>query len=180
MSQVQERTLISFDWAMKSILRDKANFDVLEGFLSTLLQQEITIISLLESESNQKYDRDKFNRVDLLVHDDQNRVFVVEVQHAREPHHLKRLLYGASKLVVKNIDLGNRMSWSRKLCRSAFSTLPLAIMTKTICIMAGPISTAYRMAQSYVGAEMSKARQPRANQCKPGGLIPTMSSRSTT
>ena len=39
------RTLVSFDWAMKSILRDKANFDVLEGFLTTLLNQEITVIS---------------------------------------------------------------------------------------------------------------------------------------
>jgi len=26
--------LIRFDWAMKNLLRDKANFDVLEGFLS--------------------------------------------------------------------------------------------------------------------------------------------------
>ena len=29
-----ERTLISFDWAVKRILRQKANFGILEGFLS--------------------------------------------------------------------------------------------------------------------------------------------------
>ena len=28
--------LIRFDWAIKTVLRDKANFDVLEGFLSAL------------------------------------------------------------------------------------------------------------------------------------------------
>ncbi|MEZ4863434.1 MAG: Rpn family recombination-promoting nuclease/putative transposase [Caldilineaceae bacterium] len=111
----EERTLVSFDWAMKSILRDKANFDVLEGFLSTLLEQQITIISLLESESNQRHERDKFNRVDLLVHDSEQRIFVVEVQQAREPHYLQRLLYGASKLVVENIELGKPYEQVKKV-----------------------------------------------------------------
>ena len=45
---------IRFDWAMKRLLRNKANFGVLEGFLTTLLGQAIHIDSLLESESNQE------------------------------------------------------------------------------------------------------------------------------
>ena len=45
----KERTYVSFDWAMKRLLRDKANFDVLEGFLSTLLNTKISILHLLES-----------------------------------------------------------------------------------------------------------------------------------
>jgi hypothetical protein len=64
------RTLVSFDWAIKNILRDKANYDVLEGFLSTLLDQDIKILSLLESESNQEDQSDKLNRVDLSVEDE--------------------------------------------------------------------------------------------------------------
>ena len=39
----KQRTFISFDWALKRLLRDKANYDVLEGFLSTLLNQDIKI-----------------------------------------------------------------------------------------------------------------------------------------
>ena len=35
--------LIYFDWAMKRLLRDKSNYVVLEGFLSTLLQEDIHI-----------------------------------------------------------------------------------------------------------------------------------------
>jgi hypothetical protein len=31
---MSERTLVSFDWALKNILRDKANFGVLAGMLS--------------------------------------------------------------------------------------------------------------------------------------------------
>ena len=44
--------LVHFDWAIKNLLRNKANFDILEGFLSELLQTKVVIESLLESESN--------------------------------------------------------------------------------------------------------------------------------
>ena len=47
-----EDTYIRFDWAMKHMLRDKANFDILEGFVSVLLGEEIKIEEILESESN--------------------------------------------------------------------------------------------------------------------------------
>lgn len=99
------RTLVSFDWAMKSILRDKANFDVLEGFLTTLLNRELKVVSLLESETNAQSDQDKFNRVDLLVQDEQGEIIFIEIQHNRDAHYLKHLLYGASKLVVENLQL---------------------------------------------------------------------------
>ena len=46
MSKNDDRTLVSFDWAMKRILRDKANFDVLNGFLCTLLNEDITVTGL--------------------------------------------------------------------------------------------------------------------------------------
>lgn len=96
-----------FDWAIKSLLRDKANFDVLEGFLCALLgEEEITIENVLESESNAEEGK-KFNRVDLLVHDRLGRKFIVEVQNQREADYLERLLFGASKVIVENLPLGN-------------------------------------------------------------------------
>jgi hypothetical protein len=48
---MKDQKLIRFDWAIKTILRDKANFDVLEGFLSALLKEDIKVVQLLESES---------------------------------------------------------------------------------------------------------------------------------
>ena len=60
---------IRFDWAMKRLLRDKANFSVLEGLLTTLLNEKITIRRLLESESNQDCEFDMYNRVDILAED---------------------------------------------------------------------------------------------------------------
>ena len=44
-------THISFDWAIKKQLRDKANYVVLEGFISELLGEVITIESILESDA---------------------------------------------------------------------------------------------------------------------------------
>ena len=64
---MNSRNLIRFDWAIKRLLRNKADFSVLEGFLSELLKDEISIQTILESESNQRIDSDKFNRVDILV-----------------------------------------------------------------------------------------------------------------
>ena len=57
------KKLIRFDWAVKKLLRNKANFVVLEGFLSELLFDDIKIQKILESESKQDTENDKYNRV---------------------------------------------------------------------------------------------------------------------
>ena len=61
----QKDKYIRFDWAIKRLLRNKANFGVLEGFLTVLLGEEIHILEILESEGNQQREDDKFNRVDI-------------------------------------------------------------------------------------------------------------------
>ncbi|MCI5212001.1 MAG: hypothetical protein D3910_25200, partial [Candidatus Electrothrix sp. ATG2] len=111
----ETRTLVSFDWAIKNILRDKANYDVLEGFLSTLLEKDIKILSLLESESNQEDQSDKFNRVDLSVEDETGEIYIIEVQAGWERYYLQRLLYGSSKLIVDRMRLGDSFSQVKKV-----------------------------------------------------------------
>ena len=49
MNEMQDK-YIRFDWAIKRLLRQKANFDVLEGFLTVFIGERITIVELLESE----------------------------------------------------------------------------------------------------------------------------------
>ena len=99
--------LIRFDWAMKTILRDKANFDILEGFLAALLEDdEIQILNILESESNQITEIDKYNRVDLLVQDKDMRKIYIEIQNTRETDYLESLLYSTSKIIVDHQKLG--------------------------------------------------------------------------
>ena len=107
--------LIRFDWAIKYILRDKANFDVLEGFLGAVLQRDIHILQMLESESNQAEETDKFNRVDLLAETQEGEKIIIEVQNEREVHYLERMLYGTSKLIVENLHLGESYKHIKKV-----------------------------------------------------------------
>jgi predicted transposase/invertase (TIGR01784 family) len=97
------KKLISFDWAMKKMLRHKANFDILEGFLSELLGEEIHIKQVLESEGNKEQADDKFNRVDMLVENHKGELVIIEVQNTQEHDYFHRMLFGASKAITENI-----------------------------------------------------------------------------
>lgn len=97
------RKLISFDWAIKKILRSKANFEVLEGFLSELLFDDIKILEVLESESNKDFKEDKFNRVDIKVKNSQDEIVLIEIQYDREFDYLQRILYATSKIIVEHL-----------------------------------------------------------------------------
>ena len=80
MSELQDR-YIRFDWAIKRLLRQKANFDVLEGFLTVFIGEPIQIIELLESEGNQDAADDKFNRVDIKAKNSKGEIIIIEVQN---------------------------------------------------------------------------------------------------
>ncbi|MBF0440191.1 MAG: PD-(D/E)XK nuclease family transposase, partial [Magnetococcales bacterium] len=89
----KSRRLITFDWALKRLLRSKANFDVLEGLLSELLMTDVKIVEILESESNKDGPLDKYNRVDLKVKNSQEELILIELQYEREYDYLQRLVY---------------------------------------------------------------------------------------
>ncbi|MBN1969762.1 MAG: Rpn family recombination-promoting nuclease/putative transposase [Candidatus Delongbacteria bacterium] len=110
-----QRKLISFDWAMKKMLRSKANFDILEGFLSELLSDDIKILEILESESNKSYDNDKFNRVDLLVKSKDDSIIIIELQYDYEYDFMLRMLYGTSKIVTEHMKQGAPYSEVKKV-----------------------------------------------------------------
>lgn len=100
-------TLIRFDWAAKRILRNKANFDVLEGFLSVLLDQEVHILEILESEGNQISPRDKYNRVDIRARLQSGEQAIIEVQNLYQMDFVQRMLYGTAKAICENLDIGD-------------------------------------------------------------------------
>lgn len=110
-----KRTYISFDWALKRLLRDKANFDVLEGFLTTLLSETIKIHRLLESEGNKDREDSKYNRVDLLAENAKGELILIEVQGEPEFAYFQRMLFGTSKLVTEYIEGGNNYDNVRKI-----------------------------------------------------------------
>ena len=100
------KRLIRFDWAIKQLLRNKANFGILEGFLSELLEYDIKIDSILESESNQETKEEKNNQVDLLVRNEKGDLIIIEIQDKMEQDYLMRMLFGVSKTLVENMQKG--------------------------------------------------------------------------
>ncbi len=109
------KKLIRFDWAVKKLLRNKANFGVLEGFLSELLFDDIRIEKILESESNQETEDDKFNRVDILTQNSKNELIIIEIQNTYEIDYFQRMAYGASKALVENFNLGQEYVEVKKI-----------------------------------------------------------------
>jgi hypothetical protein len=99
--------LVRFDWALKKLLRHKADFEVLEGLLSELLCEDIIIKEILESESNKETKDDKSNRVDLLCVNTKDELIIIEVQNSREIDYMQRILYGTSKAIVEHISSGS-------------------------------------------------------------------------
>jgi len=70
--------LMRFEWAIKRLLCNKVDYTVLEGLLPVLLNEEIKIINIRESESNQTHEDNKFNRVDILVENSMGELLIVE------------------------------------------------------------------------------------------------------
>ena len=88
------------------MLRHKANFDILEGFLSELLEEEIKIKQILDSEGNKETEDDKYNRVDILVENSKNELVIIEVQNSKEYDYFRRMLFGAAKAITEHIKEG--------------------------------------------------------------------------
>lgn len=105
MEELQDK-YVRFDWAIKRLLRQKANFDVLEGFLTVFLGEKVSILEILESEGNQLSAEDKFNRVDIKARNSKDEIIIIEIQNTRELYYLERILYGVAKAITEHISLG--------------------------------------------------------------------------
>lgn len=114
MAEVRDK-YIRFDWAIKRLLRQKANFGVLEGFLTVFLGQEVKIVEILESEGNQEAEDDKFNRVDIKAKNSEGEIIIVEIQNTSELYYLERILYGACKAVTEHMKLGQTYKEVKKV-----------------------------------------------------------------
>ena len=104
----KEKHVIRFDWAIKRLLRDKANPVVLEGFLTSLLGKEIKILDFLESEVNKENADEKTNRVDIVAKDSTGGRILIEVQNETENEYFHRILFGISRTVVDHIRKGQK------------------------------------------------------------------------
>ena len=106
---------VRFDWAIKRILRDKANKEVLEGLITVLLGETVTITEILESEGNKDRFEDKTNRVDVKAKTADGEYIIVEVQLTKERDFFQRILFGTATSIIEQIGIGQDYSVIRKI-----------------------------------------------------------------
>ena len=106
---------VRFDWAIKRILRDKANKEVLEGLITVLLGEPVTITEILESENNKYRFEDKGNRVDVKAKTADGEYIIVEVQLTKERDFFQRILFGTATTIVDQINIGQDYSVIKKI-----------------------------------------------------------------
>ena len=140
--------LIRFDWAIKRLLRQKANFTVLEGFLSVLLEEDVKIVSIRESEGNREHPADKFNRVDIFVENSHGELLIIEIQNSEQVDYFLRMVYGAYKAVTEHIFKGVTTAGCARCISSTLSISSLA-KAGTTCITASRNFAAYTKTTSF-------------------------------
>ncbi|ONI40672.1 hypothetical protein AN640_08435 [Candidatus Epulonipiscium fishelsonii] len=80
--------MIIFNGPMKYIRRQKVSFDILGGFLTTLLKEDMTVLKIVETKD--KKNSHQLNKVDLLVKDSSDRKIVIEVKQNCEGDYLQK------------------------------------------------------------------------------------------
>lgn len=90
-----DKPLISFDYAIKYLLRDKGDYSIVEGFISALLKtrgyKDVKIIALLESESNKEDSKSKRSLADVIVEDEDHQKYIIEIERSVKDSFIHKL-----------------------------------------------------------------------------------------
>ena len=102
-----DRPLISFDYAIKYLLKDKGDYSIVEGFISALLKtrgyKDVKIVALLESESNKEDSKNKRSLADLIVEDEDSHKYIIEIERNVKDSFIHKSLFNTSRLIVDNL-----------------------------------------------------------------------------
>ncbi len=102
--------LIRFDYAIKYLLKDKGDYEIVEGFISALLASEgygpVKIKALLECESNKESRYLKRSIADLIVEDESGAGYIVEIDRSYTDLFLHKAVFNTSRLIVDNLGAG--------------------------------------------------------------------------
>ena len=116
---MNERTLVSFDYAIKYLLKDKGDYDIVEGFISTLIgscgYKPVKIKALLESSSNKEASSLKGSIADLIVEDEDGSKYIVEIDRSYTNLFLHKACFNSSRLIVDSISNGEDYSTIKKI-----------------------------------------------------------------
>ncbi|MBI4649494.1 MAG: PD-(D/E)XK nuclease family transposase, partial [Bacteroidia bacterium] len=80
-----------------------------------LLNKDISILELGESEGNQQSSDDKFNRVDIIASLTTGEIIIIELQVEDEVDYFHRMLYGVSKALIERIHKREKYGSLKKI-----------------------------------------------------------------
>ncbi|WP_341761029.1 PD-(D/E)XK nuclease family transposase [Candidatus Tisiphia endosymbiont of Thecophora atra] len=107
-----DKPLISFDYAIKYLLKDKGDYAVVEGFISALLKtkgyKDVKIVALLETESNKEDSKSKRSLADVIVEDEDHHKYIIEIERNEIERNVKdsfihKACFNTSRLIVDNL-----------------------------------------------------------------------------
>jgi predicted transposase/invertase (TIGR01784 family) len=105
-----EKPLVSFDYAIKYLLKDKKDFSIVEGFISALLKtigyKEVKIVTLLESESQREDPKTKRSLADLIVEDEDHHKYIIEIERTIKDTFIHKSCFNTSRLIVDSLGQG--------------------------------------------------------------------------
>lgn len=104
---MNNKPLVSFDYAIKYLLKDKGDYSIVEGFISALLKtkgyKDVKIVALLESESNKEDSKSKRSLADLIVEDEDHQKYIIEIERNVKDSFIHKSLFNTSRLIVDNL-----------------------------------------------------------------------------
>jgi predicted transposase/invertase (TIGR01784 family) len=116
---MQDDELVSFDYAIKYLLKDKADYDIVEGFISAIISSSgyppVKIKALLESESNKEERELKRSIADVVVADENGSMYIVEIDRSYTDLFLHKACFNTSRLIVDSLSSGNDYSRIKKV-----------------------------------------------------------------
>ncbi|WP_375331081.1 Rpn family recombination-promoting nuclease/putative transposase [Candidatus Tisiphia endosymbiont of Oplodontha viridula] len=102
-----DKPLISFDYAIKYLLKDKGDYAIVEGFISALLKtkgyKDVKIVALLEAESNKEDSKSKRSLADVIVEDEDHHKCIIEIERNVKDSFIHKACFNTSRLIVDNL-----------------------------------------------------------------------------
>ena len=133
---MSEKPLISFDYAIKYLLKSKGDYDIIEGFISALLKAEgygpVKITALLDAESTREERALKHSIADLVVEDAAGHKYIVEVERAATASFIHKACFNSCRLIVDSISSGQDYTTIKKVFHISLLYFTTAELAKTL------------------------------------------------
>ena len=111
--------LISFDYAIKYLLKNKGDYEIVEGFISAILTSQgyapVKITAILESESNREESIAKRSIAGVIVDDADGNKYIVEIDRCYTNEFLNKACFNSSRLIVDSVSKSDDYSTIKKV-----------------------------------------------------------------